>query len=129
MEKKVYLVLENSIKKKEISNEFLYKKYSISKKSVKFSDLSIILELKKIKLPLYYQKFLNYKDLKKYLDNLEKKNTLPVLIKIKCLVFKSINELNLYSLNYEEVVKKINSLNTNFVKLILVLKHLSKKLS
>ena len=123
------MVIENSIKKEIIANDFQSKKYSISKKSVKFSEFSTVLELKKIKLPLYYKSFVNYKDLKKYLSMLEKKSSLPVLIKANSLVFKNVNQVRLYSLNHEEIVSKFKSLNTNFIKLLLVLKHLNKRLS
>ena len=123
------MVIENSIKKEIIANDPQSKKYNISKRSVKFSEFSTALEQKKIKLPLYYKSFVNYKELKKYLNMLEKKSSLPVLIKANSLVFKNVNQVHLYSLNHEEIVGKIKSLNINFVKLLLVLKHLKKKLS
>ena len=62
-----------------------------------------------------------------YLNSIKKKkNILPIFIKIKSLVFRNTNSLNCYSINNDKIVSKINVLNLNIVKLILVLKHLKK---
>ena len=130
MEKKLFLVIENNIQKEIQSNVNLNKSSTIIKRNLKFTDFSSCLDLKKIKLPLFYKLFGSSKELNDYLKSIQKrKNFLPVFIKFKYLIFKSPNSLNKYVVNHEEVVNKFRLLNTNYMKLILVLKQLKKSLS
>ena len=123
-------MIENNIQKEIKSTLTLSKKYTITKKDLKLTNFSKSLDIKKIKLPLFYKCFGSSKELNTYLNSIQKKkNILPVFIKFKNLNFISTNSLSRYSVNCDEIVNKIRLLNINYMKLILILKQLKNNLS